>query len=54
MVAGDIMRYWGKCLIELNVEDGRRVARLAKHRSLRESDFNFVVVDEGIKKKGWI
>jgi len=54
MVAGDIMRYWAKCLIELNVEQGRRVARLAKHRSLRESEFSFVVVDDGIKKRGWI
>ncbi len=54
MVAGDIMRYWGKCLIELNLDQGRRIARLVKHRSLKESELNFVIVEDGIKKKGWI
>lgn len=54
MVAGDIMKYWGKCLIELYNENGKRTARIIKHRSLKESEMGFIIVDDGIKKKGWI
>lgn len=54
MVAGDIMRYWGKCLIELKNERGKRSATLVKHRSLPESELFFSITDDGIKKKGWI
>jgi DNA repair protein RadB len=54
MVGGDILKYWSKCLIEMVNDNGRRVAHLRKHRSLREKSFNFQIVDEGIKKRGWI
>ncbi|MEK6800860.1 MAG: DNA repair and recombination protein RadB [Nanoarchaeota archaeon] len=54
MVGGDILRYWGKCLIELVNEHGRRTAYLRKHRSLPEKSLNFMIDDKGIKKKGWI
>lgn len=54
MVGGDILKYWGKCLIELVNDKGRRTAYLRKHRSLPEKELQFQVVDEGIKKRGWI
>jgi DNA repair protein RadB len=54
MVGGDILKYWSKCHIELNNENGRRVAFLKKHRSLPEKEFVFQISNEGIKKKGWI
>ncbi len=54
MVGGDILRYWGKCHIELVHEGGRRTAYLRKHRSLPESSLPFQIVHEGIKKRGWI
>jgi DNA repair protein RadB len=54
MVAGDILRYWSKCLIELVNERGRRTAYLRKHRSLPEKSMDFQIYDLGIRKKGWI
>lgn len=54
MVAGDILKYWGKCLIELVNEKGKRTAFLRKHRSLPEKELQFQIVDSGIRKKGWI
>jgi DNA repair protein RadB len=54
MVGGDILKYWGKCLIELTNEKGRRSAALRKHRSLPESVLDFQIVHEGVKKKGWL
>ncbi|MEM4270998.1 MAG: DNA repair and recombination protein RadB [Candidatus Pacearchaeota archaeon] len=54
MVAGDILKYWGKCLIELRNEKGRRFALLKKHRSLGEKELEFEIRNDGIKKKGWI
>jgi DNA repair protein RadB len=54
MVGGDILYYWGKCLIEIINERGKRTALLRKHRSLPESSLPFYVVDAGIKKRGWI
>lgn len=54
MVGGDILKYWGKCLIELSNEKGRRYAYLRKHRSLPEKYFNFQIYDKGIRKRGWI
>lgn len=53
-IAGDIMKYWSKCWIELVQEDGRRIAFLRKHRSLPEKKFEFQIVDEGIRKRGWL
>ncbi len=54
MVGGDILKYWGKCLIELVNDKGRRSAFLRKHRSIGEKRFDFVIDDKGIKKRGWI
>lgn len=54
MVAGDVLNYWSKCLIELANEHGKRTAHLRKHRSLPEKSLNFQIVNEGIKKRGWL
>jgi DNA repair protein RadB len=54
MVGGDIIRYWGKCLIELVNDKGIRRAILRKHRSMPEKEFEFVITNSGIKKRGWI
>lgn len=54
MVGGDILKYWSKCHIELVNDDGKRTAYLRKHRSLPEKDLQFQIVNEGIKKRGWI
>ena len=54
MVGGDIMNYWSKCIIELINERGTRKAILKKHRSLKEKEMEFKIVDSGIKKSGWI
>jgi DNA repair protein RadB len=54
MVGGDILKYWGKCLIELSHEKGRRIAYLRKHRSLPEKEIEFEIKDLGIRKRGWI
>ncbi len=54
MVGGDILKYWGKCHIELKNDKGRRSAHLIKHRSLPEKEFVFQIVNEGVRKRGWI
>lgn len=54
MVGGDIMKYWAKCHIELVNEDGKRTAYLRKHRSLPEKALDFQIINEGIKKRGWL
>lgn len=54
MVAGDILQYWSKCLIELAHENGKRTAYLRKHRYLREGVLGFTITHEGIKKRGWL
>ncbi len=54
MVAGDILRYWGKCLIELVNDKGRRIAYLRKHRSLPEKELDFQIIDLGMRKRGWL
>lgn len=53
-VGGDITRYWSKCLIELENNNGKRRAILRKHRSMQEKTLPFYIVDRGIKKRGWI
>jgi DNA repair protein RadB len=53
MVGGDILRYWSKCLIELQSERGKRKAILKKHRSLEEKELNFYINNSGIHKSGW-
>ncbi len=54
MVGGDILKYWSKCLIELNNDKGRRSAYLVKHRNLAPESFTFQIWDGGIRKKGWL
>ncbi len=54
MVGGDILKYWSKCLIELENDKGRRTAYLRKHRSLAEKSFIFQIHDQGVRKRGWI
>ncbi|MDO8460707.1 MAG: DNA repair and recombination protein RadB [Nanoarchaeota archaeon] len=54
MVGGDILKYWCKCLIELENENGKRTAYLRKHRSLPEKNMQFQIVEEGVKRRGWI
>jgi DNA repair protein RadB len=52
MVGGDILRYWSKCIIELENLRGKRTARLIKHRSLAEKEINFIILNKGIRKRG--
>ncbi len=54
MVGGDILKYWAKCHIELSNENGKRTAKLIKHRSLPEKTLAFQITNEGIKKRGWL
>jgi len=54
MVGGDILKYWGKCLIELVSEKGKRTAFLRKHRSLPEKSLDFQITNSGVSKKGGI
>lgn len=54
MVAGDILQYWSKCLIELTNDNGKRSAYLRKHRSLPEKRLDFVITNDDIKKRGWL
>jgi DNA repair protein RadB len=54
MVGGDILKYWSKCIIELKNFRGKRTAVLRKHRSLPEKELEFEIVNEGIKKRGWL
>jgi DNA repair protein RadB len=54
MVGGDILKYWGKSLIELENDKGRRTVRLRKHRSLPEGSMQFQIYDGGVRKRGWI
>ena len=52
VVGGDILKYWSKCIIELK-NNGKRKAIIRKHRSLPEKDFNFEIINNGIRKRGW-
>ena len=54
MVGGDILNYWGKCIIELVNDKSSRIAYLRKHRSLKEKEMEFKISDTGIKRTGWI
>ncbi len=54
MVGGDIIHYWGKCLIELTHNKGKRTAYLRKHRSLPEKEMDFQISNTGIKKRSWL
>lgn len=50
MVGGDILKYWSKCLLELQITgDGNRKAILRKHRSQPEGkEVMFKIVHTGI------
>lgn len=52
MVGGDILKYWSKCIIELQNTHGKRKAILKKHRSIGECEFLFEIIGEGVRKKG--
>jgi DNA repair protein RadB len=54
LVGGDLLKYWSKCIIELQNERGKRKAILLKHRSLPEKEFDFEIINKGIRRKGWI
>ena len=54
MVGGDILQYWGKCLIELENDRGSRRAFLNKHRSMPQKSLAFQIYDKGVRKRGWI
>jgi DNA repair protein RadB len=54
MVGGDTIKYWSKCIIELQRnKDGKRKAILKKHRSLPEKSFVFQITNKGIEKSGF-
>ncbi len=52
MVGGDLLKYWSKCLIELQYNRGKRKIVLRKHRSLPEKSLDFEIIQTGIRKKG--
>jgi DNA repair protein RadB len=54
LVGGDLLKYWSKCIIELQNEGGKRKALLIKHRSMPEKEIYFEITNNGIRKKGWI
>jgi|APSaa5957512576_1039674.scaffolds.fasta_scaffold60719_2 DNA repair protein RadB len=55
VVGGDILKYWSKCIIELQNNNSKKHAIIQKHRSLPVKKLNFEIVNEGIqKKKGWL
>ena len=54
IVGGDLFKYWSKCIIQLDNQNGRRKAILIKHRSLPQSEFSFEIKNRGVLKKGWI
>jgi len=54
VVGGDLMKYYSKCIIELQNKNGRKKAIIRKHRSLPEKELNFEIVNEGIRKRGWL
>jgi DNA repair protein RadB len=51
MVGGDLLKYWSKCLIELQNNYGKRKMVLKKHRSIANKELSFEIVNTGIKKK---
>ena len=52
MVGGDLLKYWSKCIMELQNYRGKRTLILRKHRSMPEKEFDFEITNEGIKKRG--
>jgi len=54
VVGGDVLKYWSKCIIELQNNKGKKHAIIRKHRSLPIKQLSFEIINEGIKKKGWL
>ncbi|MGV8152182.1 MAG: DNA repair and recombination protein RadB [Candidatus Nanoarchaeia archaeon] len=54
VVGGDLLKYWCKCIVELENNYGKKRAVLRKHRSIPERELNFEIINEGIRKRGWI
>jgi len=54
MVGGSILQYWSKCILELVNNRGRRKLILRKHRSLKEKEISFEIINSGIRRRGWI
>lgn len=54
VVGGDLLKYWSKCIIELQYKNNKRRAIIRKHRSLEQKELNFEVINEGIRKRGWL
>jgi len=52
MVGGDLLKYWSKCLIELQNFHGKRKLVLKKHRSLPVKELAFEIIQTGIRKRG--
>jgi DNA repair protein RadB len=52
MVGGDLLKYWSKCLIEIQNFRGKRKLILRKHRSMPEKALDFEIINEGIRKRG--
>jgi DNA repair protein RadB len=51
MVGGDLLKYWSKCIIKLDIIDGIRKASVFKHRSIPESKTAyFEIVETGLKE----
>lgn len=51
MVGGDILKYWSKCIIELqNLPNGKKKAILQKHRALPRKELLFVITQKGISR----
>ena len=52
MVGGDLLKYWSKCLIEIQYYRGKRKLILRKHRSLPQRELAFEITGVGIRKRG--
>ncbi len=54
VVGGDLLKYYSKCIIELQNIGEKKKAVIRKHRSLPEKELNFEIVNEGVRKRGWL
>ena len=54
IVGGDLLKYWSKCIIELENKNQKRKAIIKKHRSIPEKTLNFEITNQGIQKRGWL
>jgi len=54
LVGGDLLKYWCKCIIELQTDGKKKNAVLLKHRSMPPKEFSFEIKDKGVFRRGWI